>query len=46
MYFFLYIEMMWKMLEKKDNLGNVKKMYPLGGTYKLTRPVDRKQNYF
>ena len=31
--------------EKKVNLGNVKKMYPFG-TYKLTRPVDRKLNYF
>ena len=30
---------------KKDNLENVKKMYPFG-TYKLTRPVDRKQHYF
>ena len=27
------------------NLGNVEKMYPFG-TYKLTRPVDRKQKYF
>ena len=43
-YLFLCTEMMWKMLGKKDNLGNVKKMYPFG-THKLTRPADRKQNY-
>ena len=31
--------------KKEKNLENVKKMYPFA-TYKLTRPVDRKQNYF
>ena len=33
------------MLKKGENLGNVRKRYPFG-TYKLTREMDRKQNYF
>ena len=44
---FLCIEMMWKMLKKKKIISKLwrKKMYPFGA-YNLTRPVDRKQNYF
>ena len=44
-YFFPCIEMVEKMLGIKEKLGNVKKM-SLPGTYRVTRPVDRKQIYF
>ena len=37
--------MVEKMLEKKEKSGNMKKMC-LSGPYRVTRPVDRKQNYF
>ena len=41
---FLCIKMVEKMLGKKKS-GNMKKMW-LPGPYRVTRPVDRKQNYF